>query len=652
MRSDINLYINHLLTLLKRLFFLLLAFSILRLVFFLFNLDSFVPGSFQSIIKAFLFGIRFDFIVIFYMNLPFILMHFIPGNFKNSNTYQQALRYLFVIINIILLSANFIDVEYFRFLNRRSGTELIKMLVRSSDTVSLLPHYITNYWHITFMWLITAWALWKFFPKVHHIKSNIKLKPAYSAILQVALTIIILGVFFLISRGTETKPVRINTAHKYASPRYIPLLFNTPFVMLNTISQKDQIKADYFDLGYCEKIYSPIKLYGGNGTFKGQNVVIIILESFSKEYIGALNPAQKGNTPFLDSLINESLTFDNAFANASRSLDALPAIVTSLPPLNRSSLITSVYSTNELEGIASVLKDKGYHTSFFHGGQNGTMGFDYFCKSAGIEEYYGESEYPCKGDRDGTWGIFDEEFLQFFAGKLDQFESPFLSIIFTLSSHEPYPIPKKYKNKFNKSKVKILNSIAYTDYSLKRFFEKASGSDWFSNTLFIICADHTSYPMEKYYGTQIGRYKIPVIYYHPGDTSLRGICHDLTQQIDIFPSVMDYLNYNSKFIAFGYSVFSEEKPKFWFCHKSGSYYIADSSFFLIFDGLNSIELYDYKIDSLLQKNIITEKPQIAGYLESNLKAILQNYQYRLEKNLLSDTARLTPWISVDVNPYD
>ncbi len=648
--SSINLYINHLIALFKRLIFLLLAFSMLRLIFFLFNLSSFVPGSFQNIFKAFLFGIRFDFIVIFYLNLPFILMHFIPGNFKDNNTYQQVLRYLFVTVNIILLSANFIDVEYFRFLNRRSGTELIKMLVKSSDTISLLPHYITDYWHITFLWLLTAWALWKFYPKVQPVKWNIRLKPVYSEIIQITSAIIILGIFFMFSRGIETKPVRINTAHKYASPRYIPLLFNTPFVMLNTISQKDQIKADYFDFEYSEEIYSPIKHYGSKGAFKDQNIIIIILESFSKEFIGALNPAQKGYTPFLDSLINESLVFDNAFANANRSLDALPAIVTSLPPLNRSTLITSIYSTNELDGIASILDDKGYHTSFFHGGQNGTMGFDYFCKSAGIEEYYGESEYPDKRDHDGMWGIFDEEFFQFFAGKLNDFEQPFMSVLFSLSSHPPYTIPEKHKNKFNRSKEKILNSIAYTDYSLKRFFETASGSDWFSNTLFIICADHTTCPIEKLYGTQIGRYKIPVIYYHPGDTSLKGINHNITQQIDIFPSVMDYLNYNNKFIAFGYSVFSQKEPRFWFCHNRGAYYIADSAYLLIFDGLKSIELYNYKKDSLLQKNIISEKPQIAGYLENNIKAILQNFQYRLEKNMLADTVILSTLISGDANP--
>jgi phosphoglycerol transferase MdoB-like AlkP superfamily enzyme len=634
-------YLNHLIVLFKRLILLLLVFSILRLIFFLFNLNAFIPGSFYSIFKTFIFGIRFDFIVLFYLNLPFILLHFIPGNFKNSNTYQRILRYLFVIVNAVLLIANFIDVEYFKYTDRRSGTELIKLLIKSSDTISLLPHYFSRYWYISISWIITVWILWKFFPKLHFGHWNIKIQGIYSIVLQSVVTIFILAIFFGITRGIETKPIRINTAHKYTSPKYIPLLFNTPFVILNTLGQKELINANYFDFEYAENLFSPVRYYANDKLFNNQNVIIIILESFSKEYIGALNPAQKGFTPFLDSLINNSLIFDNALANSNRSLDAVPAIISSLPPLDRRTFITSIYSTNKLESVSSLLKKKGYHTSFFHGGKNGTMGFDYFCKSVGIDEYYGENEYPYKGHHDGTWGIFDEEFFQFFAAKLSKFRKPFISIIFSLSSHEPYPVPEKYLNKFSRSKLSILNTIAYTDYSLKRFFETASASEWYKNTLFVICADHTSAAIEKQFGTQIGRYKIPIIYYHPGDTSLKGINHNITQQIDILPSVLDYLNYDMKFISFGKSVFGNGNPEFWFCHNRSVYYIADSEYFLIFNGYNSIELYNYKKDSLLQSNIISEKPEIAEFLETNLKAIMQNYQYRMEKNLMTDTTGIS-----------
>jgi phosphoglycerol transferase MdoB-like AlkP superfamily enzyme len=634
-------YLNHLIVLLKRLILLLVVFSILRLYFFIFNYNSFIPGPFLSIFKVFLIGIRFDFIVIFYINLPLILLHFIPGNFKNSNNCQQILRYLFVIINAILLMANFIDAGYFKFTDRRSGTELIKLLVKSSDTISLLPNYISRYWHISISWIITVWILWKFYPKLRFTQWNIKMRNIHSVVLQAAATIIILGIFFGVARGIETKPIRINTAHKYTSAKYIPLLFNTPFVIINTLKQKELINANYFDPEYTEQIFSPVRFYRDEKSFNDQNVIIIILESFSKEFIGELNPLQKGFTPFLDSLINEGLVFDNAYANSNRSIDALPAIISSLPPLSRRTLITSIYSTNRLESVSSLLRTKGYHTSFFHGGKNGTMGFDYFCKSVGIEEYYGESEYPYKGHHDGGWGIYDEEFFQFFAAKLGQFKEPFVSILFSLSSHDPYPLPDKYREQFSKSKLPILNTIAYTDFSLKRFFETASKTGWYKNTLFVICADHTSVPIERQYGTQIGRYKIPIIYFHPGDTTLRGINHNITQQIDILPSILDYLNYDEKFISFGSSVFNNKNNKFWFCQNRGSYYIADSEYFLIFDGYKSIELYNHKTDNLLRSNIASEKPEIMEYLETNLKAILQNYQYRMEKNHMADTVGIS-----------
>lgn len=636
-----NQYLNHLITLFKRIVFLLLIFTFLRLYFFLFNLKSFVPGSSWDIIKVFLFGIRFDFIVIFYLNIIFIILHLIPGRFKSHITYQKSLQYLFVIVNAVLISVNFIDIEYFKFTNHRSGTELIKLLVKSSDTVSLLPHYITNYWHLTISWIVTVWVMWKFYPEVHQLRPKIKISNIQSNILQPVITILILAIFFGIARGLETKPVRINTAHKYASPKNIPLLLNTPFVIINTIGQKDLIKADYFTQEYAENIFSPVRNYKSGKAFNNQNVVIIILESFSREYIGALNPNQKGFTPFLDSLINNSFVFDNAFANSNRSMDALPAIISSLPPLDRRTFITSIYSTNKLESVSGLLKKKGYHTSFFHGGQNGTMGFDYFCKSTGIEEYYGEYEYPYEGHHDGRWGIYDEPFFQFFAGKLDQFKQPFISIIFSLSSHEPYPIPEKYRNKFPDSKLKILSSIAYTDYSLKKFFNTAYRLDWYNNTLFVICADHTSLAIEREYGTQIGRYAIPIVYFHPGDTNLNGISHKVTQQIDILPSILDYLNFDEKFIAFGKSVFQDEKDGYWFCHNRGTYYIADSSNFLIFDGNKGIELFDYKRDSLLQSNILRDKEDITENLETSMKAILQNYQYRMEKNLMTDTVGIS-----------
>jgi len=367
------------------------------------------------------------------------------------------------------------------------------------------------------------------------------------------------------------------------------------------------------------------------------HVIIIILESFSKEYIEGFKRTGKSYTPFLDSLMQHSLVCKNAYANACRSIDALPSIVASMPSLMDESLIGSIYSVNKINSLSSLLKQKGYHTSFFHGGKNGTMGFNDFCRAAEIDNYYGEYEYPDKSAYDGSWGIYDEEFFQFFAQKLNTFKRPFFSVFFSLSSHPPYAIPAKYKDKFPKGEIKILESVAYTDYSLRQFFSAVSSMPWYNNTLFVICADHTSVSYFDDYKTSLGRLSIPIIYFHPTDISFKGKCLLPTQQIDIMPTIFDYLNYPDKFIAFGESIYNHSNH---FCciFNNDIYQIIDSSYCLQFNGEKPIALYNYKNDILLTKNIIHEEIEKTKYLEDHCKAMLQSFTSRLVINKLTDTS--------------
>ena len=108
------------------------------------------------------------------------------------------------------------------------------------------------------------------------------------------------------------------------------------------------------------------------------------MECFSKEFIGFYNSG-KGYTPFLDSLMKNSLVFENAYSNGLKSIEALPAISASIPGLIENPFITSNYSQNNINSIASILNKEGYNTSFFHGGVRGTMGFYSFCKKAGLK---------------------------------------------------------------------------------------------------------------------------------------------------------------------------------------------------------------------------------------------------------------------------
>ena len=209
---------------------------------------------------------------------------------------------------------------------------------------------------------------------------------------------------------------------------------------------------------------------------------------------------------FSDSLIPHSLTFKYAFANGKRSIEALPSVTASIPSLTEAFVLTP-YSSDRINSIASILKKYGYETSFFHGAHEGSMGFSAFMKMAGVDHFYSKKDYNNDKDYDGTWGIYDEEFLQYWANNLDTMKQPFYSELFTVSSHHPYKLPDRYLHTFREGHQPNDQSVQYTDMSIKKFFETASKMPWYKNTLFIITADHAAtYPYLKEYTNTKGAF--------------------------------------------------------------------------------------------------------------------------------------------------
>jgi phosphoglycerol transferase MdoB-like AlkP superfamily enzyme len=219
-------------------------------------------------------------------------------------------------------------------------------------------------------------------------------------------------------------------------------------------------------------------------------------------------------------------------------------------------VIVSSYSNNKYNSLATVLRENGYETSFYHGAANGSMGFEQFVRKNGFDIYKGMSQYPYEDGFDGNWGIEDEKFLQFYAQDLDSMQQPFMSGLFTISSHHPYTIPDRYCDTFPEGPIPMLRAVAYTDHSLRMFFKEAKKHDWYENTLFVLTADHTGKPYTKEYSNVLQNYRIPLVFYSPDDSELKGKKTKIAQQIDIFPSVIDYLGIDDQIVAQGqFSIF-------------------------------------------------------------------------------------------------
>lgn len=580
------------------------------------------------------FGIRFDISTIILTNSLFILLYLLPFQFREAKSYRSILKGLFVGVNGIALFANCLDFTYFPFTLKRSNAAVLNLFSdkMGNDFVQLLPSLTKDYWFILLLGALFVYLTLYYYKKIEKSASSNWLKG--NGLSQGGVFIGAIALSIILYRGGfQLKPISPVTAGEYTSAKYIPLVLNTPFSVLKTLdiaTIEPSKNWHIHDKGKLTALYNPIHKKQV-GEFEKLNVVIIALESFSKEYIGALNNGANGYTPFLDSIIANSLTFSNAYANGKTSIDGIPAIVSGIPTWMYEAYITSPYGINQINSLASLLKKEGYYTAFFHGGNNGTMGFDAFTKVAGYNDYFGRSEYNNEEDYDGSWGIWDEEFLQYSNDVISAKSEPFFATIFTLTSHHPYPIPEKYKGKFKGGKLPIHESISYSDFSLKRFFESAKKKAWFNNTLFVLCADHTGVSKDPFYTNKVGNYAIPIIYYMPG-RKLKGNNSSITQQIDILPSVLDYINYPSSYFSFGNSVFGTTADRFAMTYKNNLYQLINNTHILQFDGEKATSLHNYKTDSLLKNDLIVVEHERATKMEMKAKAIIQTYQQSLINN--------------------
>ena len=527
-----------------------LVFSAQRLMFFLLNRDGFADPP----LSAFLGGLRFDASAIAWLFLPWtVSMLVIPATRGWLNKLQIGLFHLSTTICFFL---NCTDLEYYKFTLKRSTADLFGIAGGGDDLAHLAPVFAKDYWYVVLLFLASIAAAHLGYRWASQRWADAAVKPWWGWRLGlVALTA-------LCSRGgIQYMPLAVLDASAYAPPAYMPLVLNSPFTVMTSIG-KPMIEARLFmPQEEADRVWPVQHQYGQSRLVPGKpNVVVIILESFSATYSSLLNGGREGYMPFLDSLMANGLYYTQAHANGRRSIDGLPAIVASMPKMMEEAFITSPYADAPFTSLPNILAAKGYGTSFYHGGHNGTMGFDAFTRSAGYQRYSGRDEYPYEGDNDGVWGIRDEPYLQFWANELTKEQQPFFSTMFTLSSHHPYKLPEADAERFKGGVLTIHPTLKYADNALREFFKTASGMPWFKNTLFVITADHTA-DLERN-GEQSGSaydFWIPLVYYMPGIITPMADART-TQQIDILPTVLDLIGHSGPFFAFGSSTLRMERP--------------------------------------------------------------------------------------------
>ena len=298
----------------------------------------------------------------------------------------------------------------------------------------------------------------------------------------------------------------------------------------------------------------------GNG--RPLNVVVILMESFSARFVGALG-ADRGLTPEFDRLAEGGILFERAFSNGTHTHQGVYATLTSFPNLPGYEYLMKMMEANqEFSGLPTLLHRYGYESVFLY---NGLLSWDNkegFLRQHGIDRFVGTDDYVDPTFVDPVWGVSDfdvyaranQEFRELAA------QGPFFGIILTLSNHAPFNLPEPLPFERIRSDDGYegrYNGMRYADWALGEFFRMAEKEDYFKDTLFVVTGDHGfGYP-PMITPMALGRFHVPLLFYAPGLLDEPGERRQtVASQVDIGPSVLGLLAMNTPHQGWGRNLFS------------------------------------------------------------------------------------------------
>ena len=556
-----------------------------RTAFYLYNAAVLGPLTWAEAWPLLAGALKFDTASVVYADGVFILLSLLPLPLRERRWYRAVLFWYYVAVNAVLVVAtNLADTVYFRYTQKRFTADEI-FFADNDNSLQLVGKFMAENWYLVLLWIaLTALLAWGYRRRVRE-ESIFSRGWAYyignTVIFAAAAGLSVAGMRGGMTR--MTRPITLSNATLYtADSGKANLILSNPFCILRTIGSAGSVKyKKHFAPEELARRFTPVHQPADSAAVNlaGRNVVVFIMESMSAEHSAYLCPEVyadrevKGFTPFLDSLMQNGLVFKRMYANGTRSIQAMPSVLGSIPSF-RTPFVLMPQSLGESRQLPAMLADKGYATLFFCGSEHGSMGFGAYARSAGVERLVSREDYEARhgtGDFDGYWGIWDEPFLQFMGEELAAMPEPFFATLFTLSSHHPFVVPEQYAATLPDGYTRIHKGVAYDDQAFRRFFHRFGGEEWFRRTIFVFVADHVS--SEKFAEktrSYPGNMHI-VGFIHTPDGALQGEVREVTQQLDIMPTVLGLTGNTEPYFAFGRDVLNEPQRPRWSVSYDGKF---------------------------------------------------------------------------------
>ena len=603
-----------------------------RTVFYLCNAAVLGPLTWAEAGPLLAGALKFDTASVVYADGVFILLSLLPLHLRERRWYRTVLFGYYVAVNSVLVVAtNLADTVYFRYTQKRFTADEV-FFADNDNSLQLVGKFMAENWYLVLLWIaLTALLAWGYRRQVRE-ECIFSRGWAYyignTAVLAAAAGLSIAGARGGMTR--MTRPITLSNATLYTTDSgKANLILSNPFCILRTVGSAGSVKYKrYFTPEELPQHFTPVHQPADSAAVNlaGRNVVVFILESMSAEHSAYLCPEVyadrevKGFTPFLDSLMQNSLVFNRMYANGTRSIQAMPSVLGSIPSF-RTPFVLMPQSLGESRQLPAMLADKGYTTAFFCGSERGSMGFGAYARSAGVGRLVSREDYEARhgtGDFDGYWGIWDEPFLQFTGEELAAMPEPFFAALFTLSSHHPFVVPEQYAATLPDGYTRIHKGVAYDDRAFRLFFERFGGEEWFRRTIFVFVADHVS--SEKFAEetrSYPGNMHI-VGFIHTPDGALRGEVREVTQQLDIMPTVLGLTGNTEPYFAFGRDVLNEPARPRWSVSYDGKFRALTD------DGTVVLDDSGYEVQEC-------PATPAADSLMQSLRALIQQYYSHIER---------------------
>jgi phosphoglycerol transferase MdoB-like AlkP superfamily enzyme len=558
--------------------FWILFFFLARLFFILMQYELSFQNSFFDLSATFWHGSKLDISTTgYYLIIPILVM--IPGIFFNGNWYGIVIRwytYILIVFSSLIVVSDANLYSYWGF--RMDYTPMFYLktpgeAIASVSTMKIILFLFTTGLMASlfiFLYKKIIDRLFNNFERIHYPVPAILL----FLILWGALIIPIRGGFGVapINAGTVyfskkmfLNHAAINAVWNVGTSAFTQKPVKNPYEFGDLAVAKTIVDTLTIKKGIPEKVLNTTR----------PDVIIIVLESFSGYLIGPLG-GDSLVTPNFNRYVKEGILFSNFYASGTRTDKAMPAILDGYPAQPAQSIIKEPKKSQSLPSLVKILVENGYHSSFWYGGEINFANFNSFVIGSGFHDIITKNNFD-PVNYNSKWGVHDHILFQSLKDSMKNVSEPFIKVILTLSSHEPFDVPMEpvFSGQDNMSKYK--NSIYYTDKTLGSFLDWAKNTEWWKNALIIMVADHAARISGDVPNYSQNVFKIPMLWVG-GALSQRGkIIRKLGSQVDIPTTVLDQLGLTNIF-PFGKDMFSDHSKSFaFYTYNEGFGFITDSS---------------------------------------------------------------------------